>query len=101
MEATHKPYPSDVSDYDGHKRKKGSKVHMAVDTPGHLLALRVTPANEQARGAGGETGQSGAGGDRRLAKDYERLATTLAGLHFVAFVILRLYKAAPLLTRGS
>jgi transposase len=35
--------------YDGYKRKKGSKVHMAVDTLGHLLALRVTPANEQER----------------------------------------------------
>jgi transposase len=35
--------------YDGHKRKKGSKVHLAVDTLGHLLALLVTPANEQDR----------------------------------------------------
>lgn len=32
--------------YDGAKRRKGSKVHMAVDTLGHLLALHVTPANE-------------------------------------------------------
>ena len=31
--------------YDGAKRKRGSKVHMAVDTLGHLLALHVTPAN--------------------------------------------------------
>ena len=30
--------------YDGHKNKKGSKVHAAVDTLGHLLALRVSPA---------------------------------------------------------
>jgi transposase len=30
----------------GHKGKKGSKVHAAVDTLGHLLALRVSPANE-------------------------------------------------------
>jgi transposase len=37
------------SGYDGHKRKKGSKVHMAVDTLGHLLALKVTAANEQDR----------------------------------------------------
>jgi transposase len=36
--------------YDGAKRKKGSKVHAAVDTLGHLLALHVTPANEQDRG---------------------------------------------------
>jgi len=35
--------------YDGHKRKKGSKTHAAVDTLGHLLALMVTPANEQDR----------------------------------------------------
>lgn len=35
--------------YDGAKRKKGSKVHIAVDTLGHLLALHVTPANEQDR----------------------------------------------------
>ena len=35
--------------YDGAKKRKGSKVHMAVDTLGHLLALRVTAANEQDR----------------------------------------------------
>jgi len=35
--------------YDGHKHKRGSKVHMAVDTLGHLLALLVTPANDQER----------------------------------------------------
>ena len=35
--------------YDGAKPKKGSKVHAAVDTLGNLLALRVTPANEQDR----------------------------------------------------
>jgi transposase len=35
--------------YDGHKRKRGSKTHMAVDTLGHLLAMVVTPANEQER----------------------------------------------------
>ena len=29
--------------------KKGSKVHAAVDTLGHLLALKVTAANEQER----------------------------------------------------
>jgi transposase len=34
---------------DGHKRRKGSKVHLAVDPLGHLLALLVTPANEQER----------------------------------------------------
>jgi transposase len=35
--------------YDGAKRKKGSKVHAAVDTLGHLLALHVTPASEPDR----------------------------------------------------
>ena len=35
--------------YDGHKRRNGSKVHIAVDTLGHLLALHVTPANAQDR----------------------------------------------------
>jgi transposase len=34
--------------YDGAK-KKGSKVHVAVDTLGNLLALKVTAANEQER----------------------------------------------------
>lgn len=37
--------------WDGHKRKKGSKVHLAVDTLGHLLALRVTPASADDRAA--------------------------------------------------
>jgi transposase len=35
--------------YDGHKRKRGSKVHMAVDTLGLLLAVHITPASEQER----------------------------------------------------
>lgn len=35
--------------YDGAKKKKGSKVHVAVDTLGNLLALQVTAANEQER----------------------------------------------------
>ena len=138
--------------YDGHKKKRGSKVHIAVDTLGHLLALHVTPANDQERAQVAElsrqvqaaTGDSvelayvdqGYTGDdpaadaqahgirlevvklpeakkgfvllprrwvversfawsgrfRRLARDYERLATTLAGLHFVAFACLMLAK---------
>jgi transposase len=147
--------------YDGAKRKKGSKVHAAVDTLGHLLALRVSPANEQEREHVGEvaqavqeaTGESvelayadqGYTGEeaakeaeafgmrlevvkheeakrgfvllprrwvverdfawasrfRRLAKDYERLPTTLAGLHFVAFACLFLRQAAGILSVGS
>lgn len=35
--------------FDGAKRKKGSKVHIAVNTLGHLLALHVTAADEQER----------------------------------------------------
>ena len=35
--------------YDGHKRRKGSKVHLAVDTLGQLPAVVVTPADEQDR----------------------------------------------------
>lgn len=134
--------------YDGHKRRKGSKVHLAVDTLGQLLAVSVTPANEQERTQvadlaakvqevtgntveiafvdQGYTGEAAAAAAeqhgirlqvvklpdakrgfvllprrwvversfawlarfRRLARDYERLAETLAGLHFVAFAIL-------------
>src|SRR5579859_993543 len=40
--------------YDGAKRRKGSKMHMAVDTLGYLLALHVTPANESDRAQVGE-----------------------------------------------
>lgn len=143
--------------YDGHKKKNGSKVHMAVDTLGHLLALLVTPANEQeraqvaalAKAVQEATKQSvevafvdqGYTGDapveaakeqgirlevvklpeakkgfvllprrwvversfgwasrfRRLARDYERLPETLAGLHFVAFASLMLFKVVRLL----
>ncbi|MFN8440736.1 MAG: IS5 family transposase [Caldilineaceae bacterium] len=43
------PESGERAGYDGHKHKKGSKVHLAVDTLGHLLALHVTPANEQER----------------------------------------------------
>lgn len=40
----------DRARYDGYKRKRGSKVHLAVDTLGPLLAVHVTPANAQDRG---------------------------------------------------
>lgn len=140
--------------WDGHKRVRGSKLHLAVDTLGHLLALQITPANADDRAAVAEpaaavqdaTGESveiafvdqGYTGEpaaaaasqhgialevvklpqakrgfvllprrwvversfawmarfRRLARDYERLPETLAGLHFVAFVILLLRRAA-------
>lgn len=35
--------------YDGYKKKNGSKIHIAVDTLGHLLGLTVTAADEQER----------------------------------------------------
>lgn len=44
--------------FDGHKKRKGSKVHAAVDTLGHLLALTVTPANEQDRAQVGQLTQA-------------------------------------------
>lgn len=144
--------------FDGHKRKQGSKVHAAVDTLGSLLALVVTPADEQERAQveqlaakvqevtgenvevafadQGYTGQAAAEAAeqhglklvvvkhpeakrgfvllpkrwvversfawtsrfRRLAKDYERLADTLRGLHFLAFACLLLHRLLPLLT---
>ncbi len=143
--------------FDGHKKTKGSKVHMAVDTLGHLLAVHVTPANEQERAQVAELaakvqevtqqcvtlayvdqGYSGnapaeaaqengmalevvklpeakkgfvllprrwvversfawAARFRRLARDYERLPETLAGLHYVVFALLMLGKAAKML----
>ncbi len=35
--------------WDGAKRKKGTNVHLAVDTLGQVLAIHVTPANAQDR----------------------------------------------------
>src|SRR5919112_897230 len=146
--------------YDGAKRKKGTKVHAAVDTLGHLLALHVSPASEHDREqveellqavqeATGESvelayvdqGYTGAKASkeaeahgmslevvkheeakrgfvllprrwvverdfawasrfRRLVKDYERLPTVLAGVHFVAFACLFLPHAAGILGAG-
>lgn len=39
--------------YDGAKKRKGSKVHVAVDTLGEYLALVVSPADEQDRAHAG------------------------------------------------
>ena len=136
--------------FDGAKKRKGSKVHAAVDTLGHLLALKVTAANDQDRaqvGALAEAVQVATGENvelayvdqgytgekpaaaaqahglrlevvkhheakhgfvllprrwvvertfawvarfRRLARDYERLAETLAAYHWLALVSLML-----------
>jgi len=143
---------------NGHKRRKGSKVHLAVDTLGQLLAARVTPANadertqvaalaqavQEATGqsvevayvAQGDTGEETAAAAaahgirlvvvarpeatrgfvllprrwvversfawtarfRRLARDYERLPSTLVGLHFLAFACLMLPRLIHLLS---
>jgi transposase len=147
------PESGPQASYDGHKRKKGSKLHMVVDTLGHLLALTVTPAAEQKRAQVGELlmeVQAVTSGDvelayvdqgytgevpalaaaeqgvtlnvvklpeakrgfvllprrwvmergfawltrfRRLARDFERLPATLAGLHYLAFASLMLARA--------
>jgi len=146
--------------YDGAKRRKGSKVHAAVDTLGHLLALHVTAADEQDRAQveklaeavqeitgesidlayvdQGYTGENAAEAAekhgvrlevvkhtevkrgfvllprrwvversfawaarfRRLARDYERLAKTLAALHYLAFAILMLANLARSLAQS-
>lgn len=135
--------------YDGARRRKGSKVHIAPDTLGHLLALNATAASagdreqmaalaaavQEVTGSTVELAyvdQGYAGSNaaevsqqhgirleavkhplakrcfvllprrwvvgrgfawaprfRRLARDYERLDTTLKGFHFIAFAVLR------------
>ncbi|GJE61429.1 IS5 family transposase [Methylobacterium trifolii] len=44
------PESGERAGYDGATRKKGSKVHLAVDTSGHMVALQVTPADAGDRG---------------------------------------------------
>ncbi len=67
--------------YDGHKSKKGSKVHVAVDTLGNLLALLVSPANEQERTQVGELAErvqpsyGRIGGDRLRGSGLHRGST--------------------------
>lgn len=52
------PESGERAGYDGAKRRKGSKTHMAVDTLGHLLALHVTAADEQDRTQVGQLAQA-------------------------------------------
>src|SRR3954447_19199595 len=40
--------------WDGRKRTRGSKLYLAMDTLGHLLARRVTAASEGDRATGAE-----------------------------------------------
>ncbi len=58
--------------YDGAKRKRGSKVHLAVDTRGHLLELHVTPADVGDRAA-----------VARLAADVQEATGDMVTLAFV------------------
>jgi transposase len=58
--------------YDGAKRKKGSKTHVAVDTLGHLLAPHVTAADEQDRSR-----------VKQLAKDVQEATGDSVELAFV------------------
>ncbi len=58
------PESGDRAGWDGAKRRKGTKVHLAVDTLGHLLALHVTPANDAGPGAGRRAGRRRAGRHR-------------------------------------
>jgi len=150
------PESGERAGYDGGKRKKGSKLHMAVDTLGHLLALHVTPASAEDRGEverlartvqavtgdnvdiayvdQGYTGARAADAAaahgitleviklpeakrgfvllprrwvversfawatrfRRLVKDYERYAQTLAALHLVPFACIMMKQAAAI-----
>lgn len=150
------PESGERAGYDGGKRKKGSKLHMAVDTLGHLLALHVTPASAEDRGEverlartmqtvtgdnvdiayvdQGYTGARAANAAaahgitleviklpeakrgfvllprrwvversfawatrfRRVVKEYERYAQTLAGLHVVAFACIMMKQAAAI-----
>jgi transposase len=43
------PESGAAAGYDGAKKRKGRKLHLAVDTLGHLLAAHVTAANQQDR----------------------------------------------------
>lgn len=43
------PESGDRTGFDGAKKRKGTNVHLAVDTHGHFLAVLTTPANEQDR----------------------------------------------------
>lgn len=147
--------------YDGAKRRKGSKVHIAVDTLGHLFALEVSAASEGDREQvaalaqqlqevtgntvelayvdQGYTGDNAAAAARqhgialevvkhpmakrgfvllpkrwvversfawaarfrRLARDYERLNTTLKGFHHLSFACLMLARMFRLLNAMS
>jgi|SRR5271168_490898 len=64
--------------YDGARRRKGSKVHIAVDTLGHLLALTVTPADQGDREQVAALAEELAAGDR----GHGRTGLCRPGLHW-------------------
>ena len=95
---------------------KGSAVHKGVDTLGHLLALHAAPADERDRAQVGELARqvqqiteenvepaygeasAWAARFRRVARDYERVATTLGDFHFSAFACFMIANLFRLLT---
>ena len=86
--------------YDGYKRKRGSKAHIAVDTLGNLLAVTITPANEQERAQVGELCrqvQEATGETVRVAfvdQGYTGEAPAAeAGEHGIALVVVKLEEA--------
>jgi transposase len=52
------PESGERAGYDGAKRRRGNKTHIAVDTLGNLLALLVTSADEQDRSVVGDLAQA-------------------------------------------
>lgn len=57
--------------YDGHKRRTGRKVHLAVDTLGHLLATVITPAHAQERAQVAELATVAPGGQEVTGQTVE------------------------------
>jgi transposase len=115
---TRKPYPSDVSDEEW--EVTGDTVEVAFVDQGytgeeaaaqaqkHDIDLLVVKHTEAKKGFVllprrwvVERSFGWAARFRRLARDYERLAETLAGLHYVAFVRLMLSKTISLFASGS
>ena len=86
--------------YDGAKRKKGAKLHLAVDTLGHLLALHVTPASVDDRAVVGhlaEAVQAATGQSVELAhvdQGYTgQKATDAAKAHGIDLAVVKLPEA--------
>ena len=104
--------------YDGYKRRRGSKVHMAVDTLGQLIAMTVKLAWAD-QGYTGEQARQDAQAseiDLQIVKlpeakkgfvllprrwVVERLPQVLASLHFVVFAILMPPKAAAVMAAAG